>query len=254
MMKLKWQWWITDIICLFLVILSLYCKENEVQNVITLTPKSSSAMSNLPETSDTILSRNSVTHSPKNFHSVFSPKKKVGIASSSQTNDYDLGHMNKLSASENYFDLKSQSSSATSSPQTNETPITIDELRNCLRNNDLRTALYCARDLLSDPSTHEMPILYYTMGRILCKIGNFPDSIRLLEKGLVLNEESSQSQDYRCNVNMYLALSYYKIGNDDKAWQCFNEADYNARDQMHVQELDKIKNILEGKAPSKTSR
>ncbi len=234
-MKTKWQWWLLDIICFLLVILSFHRKVD-----IPASPANSTA----PETkSSDIINVSGPTNGRENLVQGLAPVKNPAVTSIAETNEANLNHSGKFSAAKTDKNVNLNLHTAPPARIT-EASLVFEELRSSLSQDDLRTALYSAGNLLSDPSRKQKALPYYAMGRTLFNTGNIPAAIRLFEKALATDDNDSEQRIFRCSTFIFLTLSYYKIGNIEKAQKCFNEANQNATLPNHIASLAKIKNML----------
>lgn len=236
-MKSNWKWWLADITCVFLLALSLYYQwhhELSPGAQLNTAPKAESGQ----QTGD---SRQNVEH-PYGQGSVSGPTDNNRGNSSSKS---DFKRQPAASPLLKTYPNTSEFYSSAAAPAAQRVnQLTMSELKECFENNDLRTALYCARDLISNASTAQMPHGHFCMGAILYKMENFPECVSALEHALDLNEKSAKSPEWRYWIYRMLAVAYHRTGADDKAQHCLNQAYYNAQDQQKIEQLGKIKNII----------
>lgn len=236
-MKSNWKWWLADITCVFLLALSLYYQEHHELNAgaqLNTAPKAETQQ-------QTGGSRPDVEH-PSGQGSIGGPTNDSRENSSSKS---DLKRQTAaLPLSKTYQNTSEVYSSAAAPGARRVNQLATSELKECFENNDLRTALYCARDLISNASTAQMPHGHFCMGAILYKMENFPECISVLEHALELNEKSVKSPEWRYWIYRMLAVAYHRTGDDNKAVHCLNQAYYNAQDQQKIEQLDKIKSTI----------
>ncbi|MHC4418584.1 MAG: tetratricopeptide repeat protein [Planctomycetota bacterium] len=238
-MKSNWKWWLADMTCIFLLALSLYHQGHHELNAVAqlnTAPKAEAQQ-------QTDGSCQNVEH-PSGQGSVGGPMDNNRESSGSksifkrQTGAWPL--------SKTYPNTSEFYSPAPAPADQQRSQLTTTELKECFENNDLRTALYCARDLISDASTAQMPHGHFCMGAVLYKMESFPECISALEHALELNEKSVKSPEWRYWIYRMLAVAYHRTGADDKAQHCVNQAYHNAQDQQKIEQLGKIKNIIRG--------
>lgn len=238
-MKSNWKWWLADITCVFLLALSLYYQgHHELNGGVQLnTARKAESRQQTPGWGQKVersACPGSVEVPTDNNHesSGSKPIFKRQTAASPLSKTYP-------NTSEFYSPAPAPAAQRVSQ-------LTMSELKECFENNDLRTALYCARDLISDASTAQMPHGHFCIGTILYKMESFPECISALEHALELNETSVKSGEWRYWIYRMLAVAYHRTGADDKAQHCVNQAYHNAQDQQKIEQLGKIKNIIKG--------
>jgi tetratricopeptide (TPR) repeat protein len=211
-MKSNWKWWLADITCVFLLALSLYHQGHHELNAGA-----------------------QLNTAPKARQQASGWGQKVERSACPGSVEVPTDNNRESSGSKSIFKRQT-------AQRVNQ--LTMSELKECFENNDLRTALYCARDLISNASTAQMPHGHFCMGTILYKMESFPECISALEHALDLNEKSIKSPEWRYWIYRMLAVAYHRTGADDKAQHCVNQAYYNAQDQQKIEQLGKIKNII----------
>jgi tetratricopeptide (TPR) repeat protein len=236
-MKAKWNWWIADIICLCLVILSFLHKDKNAHCSVDSPVK--------PSSIEAVSGDISTSPHPTDAGSEVLAQEQVGDTGFPDNARHGSAHANETSTRDEQDIFVRRVFAPAVNDQANRNPFTLDEITNRLRDKDLRAALYCARDLLSDSPTREIPEPYFVMGLVLYRTCNFPECISMFEHVLDLNARSHGRREFAFLANIHLSRAYYRIGKDEKARQCLDEAYNNARSRRDFEVVDEARKRLE---------
>ncbi|HUW19848.1 MAG TPA: hypothetical protein VMW16_11155 [Sedimentisphaerales bacterium] len=252
-MVFKYKWWIADSICLLLVVLSIrsdvpYQQNDKNKSNSNLNVDSTLGTSGQDKQIAKIPNSNSsgiqIAHDSENSSSspfTQRPAKPVSIATPVE---------NKIILPKNALSPKERVATAYRTAPgryTNELPFTLEELKMCLESGDLRTGLYCGRDLVCDESTAKTPYGKLALGIALLSSEAFPECIPIIEQSLVLNEKTAKNQNCRYLANKFLAYAYCQIGYKEKALELLDEAFANAQGSEELRQVEAIKCMLENK-------
>jgi tetratricopeptide (TPR) repeat protein len=249
-MEVKWKWWIVDGICFFLVILSFYhglghkqISESNIGStpVTGSVPKMSTLGQKVAEASNS--SETQKLRSSENSLSGVSTEKPVAPVPSSTTIKNKVTFSNKIPSRNKRVATAYRNAP---SKYKQELPFTLEELKVCLENSDLRTALYCGRELISDKSTAKSPYGNLALGITLFSSEAFPECIQLMEEAIILNKKTDRNPNCRFMAHKFLAIAYHRIGYKEKAQYYLDEAFRDVPDNKERQKLDMIEDLLDG--------